>query len=192
MAGLNLLPWRDEARKESQKKFIIMVVSAVAIAATAVFGAYSFYQNQIGMQDTRNKYLESEIKDLDKTIAQIKKLDVTRKALLDRITIIEGLQSTRPGIVHLFDEMVKSLPKGMYLTNLEQKEGKIKLEGKAESNARVSSYMNRLDVSPWLSSSALNIISIDTRKKNDRLRNFSLSVTQLLKSGGDEENDNGN
>jgi len=192
MAGLNLLPWRDEARKESQKKFVIMVVSAVAIAATAVFGAYSFYQNQIGMQDTRNKYLESEIKDLDKTIAQIKKLDVTRKALLDRITIIEGLQSTRPGIVHLFDEMVKSLPKGMYLTNLEQKEGKIKLEGKAESNARVSSYMNRLDVSPWLSSSALNIISIDTRKKNDRLRNFSLSVTQLLKSGGDEENDNGN
>ena len=75
--------------------------------------------------------------------------------------------------------MVKSLPKGMYLTNLEQKDGKIKLEGKAESNARVSSYMNRLDMSPWLSSSALNIISIDTRKKTDRLRNFSLSVSQL-------------
>jgi len=192
MAGLNLLPWRDEARKESQKKFVIMVVSSIAVAAIGVFGAYSFYQNQIDRQNTRNSYLESEIKDLDKTIAEIKKLDVTRKALLDRITIIEGLQSTRPGIVHLFDEMVKSMPKGMYLTNLEQKEGKIKLEGKAESNARVSSYMNRLDMSPWLSSSALNIISIDTRKKTDRLRNFSLSVTQLLKSGGDEENDNGN
>ena len=81
---------------------------------------------------------------------------------------------------------------GTSLTNLAQKDGKIKLEGKAESNARVSSYMNRLDMSPWLSSSALNIISIDTRKKNDRLRNFSLSVSQLLKSGGDEENDNGN
>jgi len=192
MAGLNLLPWRDEARKDSQKRFVIMVVSAVAIAATGVFGTYSYYQKQIDMQDARNKYLDLEIKDLDKTIAKIKKLDVTRKALLDRITIIEGLQSTRPGIVHLFDEMVKSLPKGMYLTKLEQKEGKIKLEGKAESNARVSSYMNRLDMSPWLSSSALNIISIDTRKKNDRLRNFSLSVTQLLKSGSDEENNDGN
>lgn len=192
MSGLNLLPWRDEARKESQKKFVIMVVSAVAVAATTVFGTYTFYQNQINRQDTRNAYLNTEINDLDKTIAQIKKLDVTRKALLDRITIIEGLQSTRPGIVHLFDEIVKSLPKGMYLTNLEQKDGKIKLEGKAESNARVSSYMNRLDMSPWLSSSALNIISIDTRKETDRLRNFSLSVSQLLKSGGDEENDNGN
>ncbi len=127
-----------------------------------------------------------------KQLIKAKERGVTKKALLDRITIIEGLQSTRPGIVHLFDEMVKSLPKGMYLTNLEQKDGKIKLEGKAESNARVSSYMNRLDMSPWLSSSALNIISIDTRKKTDRLRNFSLSVSQLLKSGGDEENDNGN
>jgi len=115
MAGLNLLPWRDEARKESQKKFVIMVVSAVAVAATAVFGGFTFYQSQIDMQNTRNKYLEAEIKDLDATIAEIKKLDVTKKALLDRITIIEGLQSTRPGIVHLFDEMVKSLPIG-YVT----------------------------------------------------------------------------
>ena len=192
MAGLNLLPWRDDARKESQKKFVVMVVGSIAVAASGVFGVYSFYQNEIDSQNARNKYLQSEIKTLDETIVKIKKLDVTRKALLDRITIIEGLQSTRPGIVHLFDEMVKSLPKGMYLTSLEQKESRIKLEGKAESNARVSSYMNRLDMSPWLSSSALNIISIDTREKNDRLRNFSLSVTQLLKSGGDEENDNGN
>ncbi|PWQ98526.1 PilN domain-containing protein [Leucothrix arctica] len=188
MAGLNLLPWREAARKESQKQFFMMAVAGVAISAIAVFGVYSFYQDQITKQSTRNMYVESEIKELDKTIAEIKKLDVTRKALLDRITIIEGLQSTRPGIVHLFDEMVKSLPKGMYLTELEQKESTIKLAGKAESNARVSSYMNRLDMSPWLSSSALNVIEIDTRKKkSERLRNFSLSVTQLLKSGGEEE-----
>ncbi|PWR00465.1 PilN domain-containing protein [Leucothrix pacifica] len=192
MAGLNLLPWREAARKESQKKFVVMVVGAIVVAASTVFGVFSFYQDQINKQDNRNKYLQAEIKTLDKTIAEIKKLDVTRKALLDRITIIEGLQSTRPGIVHLFDEMVKSLPKGMYLTSLEQKKTKIKLEGKAESNARVSSYMNRLDMSPWLSSSALNIISIDTREKTDRLRNFSLSVTQLLKPGGEGDSDNGN
>jgi type IV pilus assembly protein PilN len=192
MSGLNLLPWREAARKDSQKKFVVMVVSSIVVAASTVFGAFTFYQNQISKQDERNKYLQTEIKTLDKTIAEIKKLDVTRKALLDRITIIEDLQSTRPGIVHLFDEMVKSLPKGMYLTSLEQKKNKIKLEGKAESNARVSSYMNRLDMSPWLSSSALNIISIDTRKKTDRLRNFSLSVTQLLKPGGEGDTENGN
>jgi type IV pilus assembly protein PilN len=188
MAGLNLLPWREEARKESQKQFFMMAVAGVVVSSLVVLGVYSFYQDQITKQTTRNQYVQSEIKELDKTIAEIKKLDVTRKALLDRITIIEGLQSTRPGIVHFFDEMVKSLPKGMYLTELEQKDGSIKLAGKAESNARVSSYMNRLDMSPWLSSSALNVIEIDTRKKKtERLRNFSLSVTQLLKSGGSEE-----
>ena len=174
MAGLNLLPWRDDARKESQKKFVVMVVGSIAVAASGVFGVYSFYQNEIDSQNARNKYLQSEIKTLDETIVKIKKLDVTRKALLDRITIIEGLQSTRPGIVHLFDEMVKSLPKGMYLTSLEQKESRIKLEGKAESNARVSSYMNRLDMSPWLSSSALNIISIDTREKKRPVKELQL------------------
>ena len=188
MAGLNLLPWREEARKESQKQFFMMAVAGVVVSSLVVLGVYSFYEDQITKQTTRNQYVQSEIKELDKTIAEIKKLDVTRKALLDRITIIEGLQSTRPGIVHFFDEMVKSLPKGMYLTELEQKDGSIKLAGKAESNARVSSYMNRLDMSPWLSSSALNVIEIDTRKKKtERLRNFSLSVTQLLKSGGSEE-----
>lgn len=188
MAGLNLLPWREAARKESQKQFFMMAVAGVVVSSLVVLGVYSFYQDQIQKQMTRNNYVTSEIKELDKTIAEIKKLDVTRKALLDRITIIEGLQSTRPGIVHLFDEMVKSLPKGMYLTELEQKDNTIKLAGKAESNARVSSYMNRLDMSPWLNSSALNVIEIDTRKKkSERLRNFSLSVTQLLKSGGSEE-----
>lgn len=192
MAGLNLLPWREASRRESQKKFVMMLVGAVAFASSVVFGAYSFYQDQIGKQIERNDYVNAEIKTLDKTIAEIKKLDVTRKALLDRITIIEGLQSTRPGIVHLFDEMVNSLPKGMYLTSLEQNKNQIKLEGKAESNARVSSYMNRLDMSPWLSSSALNIISIDTKKKSDRLRNFSLSVTQLLKPGGEGDSKHGN
>ncbi|PID46227.1 MAG: pilus assembly protein PilN [Proteobacteria bacterium] len=191
MAGLNLLPWREAARKESQKQFVMSLVAAIAVSAGIVFGVYSFYQEEINKQDRRNEYLRHEISRLDKTIAEIKKLDVTRKALLDRIAIIEGLQSTRPGIVHLFDEMVKSLPKGMYLTSLEQKKTTIKLEGKAESNARVSSYMNRLDMSPWLSSSALNIISIDTRKKTDRLRNFSLSVTQLLKPGGEGGSENG-
>ncbi|RVU84494.1 pilus assembly protein PilN [Leucothrix sargassi] len=188
MAGLNLLPWREAARKESQKQFFMMAVAGIAVSSIVVFGVYSFYQDQIKKQTERNEYVQAEIKELDKTIAEIKKLDVTRKALLDRITIIEGLQSTRPGIVHLFDEMVKSLPKGMYLTELKQEDDKIRLEGKAESNARVSSYMNRLDMSPWLSSSALNVIEIDKKKKeSERLRNFSLSVTQLLKSGTDEE-----
>ncbi len=181
MAGLNLLPWREEAREESRKQFIMLAITAVGLGVLTVFGGYSWMQGNISYQEQRNARLSAEIKALEKTIAEIKKLDGTRKALLDRIEIIDTLQSTRPSIVHLFDEMVKSLPKGLYLTKLEQKGNTIKLVGKSESNARVSSYMERLDASPWLSSSNLSILSKDKKQGDIRLRKFVLTVTQLLK-----------
>jgi len=181
MAGLNLLPWREEAREESRKQFIMMAISSVALGVLTVFSGYSWMQGNISYQEDRNTRLKTEIKNLEKTIAEIKSLDATRKALLDRIDIIDTLQSTRPSIVHFFDEMVKSLPQGLYLTKIEQKGNTIKLVGKSESNARVSSYMERLDSSAWLSSSSLSILSKDKQQGDIRLRKFVLNVTQLLK-----------
>ncbi len=181
MAGLNLLPWREEAKEESRKQFIMLAISSVAFGVLTVFGGYSWMQGNISYQESRNTRIKTEIKHLDIKIAEIKKLDATRKALLDRIEIIDTLQTTRPSIVHLFDEMVKSLPRGLYLTELQQKGTTIELVGKAESNARVSSYMDRLDASAWLSSSSLSILSKDKKRGDVRLRKFKLKVTQLLK-----------
>lgn len=192
MAGINLLPWRDAARKKSQQQFVMSVVAAVALGVAFVGTGYTYMENRISYQESRNAHIDKEIKLLDIALEEIKTLDANRKALLDRIAVIERLQSTRPGIVHLFDEMVNALPKGLYLTKLSQSKNKIKLEGKAESSARVSSYMNRLNASPWLSSSDLNTIKVASKNNNNRLRYFSLNVTQLLKSGGDEEDFNGN
>jgi len=194
MSGINLLPWREAARKKSQQNFVMSVVGAVTVGAILVGAGYTYMDGRISYQEERNAYIEAEIKNLDKALEEIKTLDANRKALLDRIAVIERLQSTRPGIVHLFDEMVNSLPKGLYLTQLKQEKNKIKLIGKAESSARVSSYMNRLNSSPWLKSSDLNTIKVDTKNKdgNNSLRYFSLNVTQLLTSGSDEENENGN
>ena len=186
MSGINLLPWREAARKQSQQNFVMSIVGGVAVGALVVAAGYTYMEGRIAYQETRNAHIEAEIKHLDKALEEIKTLDANRKALLDRIAVIERLQSTRPGIVHLFDEMVNSLPKGLYLTQLKQETNKIKLEGKAESSARVSSYMNRLNASPWLKSSDLNTIQVDSEKNNNNLRYFSLNVTQLLQSGGDE------
>lgn len=189
MAGINLLPWREAARKKSQQQFIMTAVGSIVLGAATVGAGYLYMQGRIDYQEKRNAYLQQEIKNLDSAIAEIKSLDAQRKALLDRIAVIERLQSTRPGIVHLFDEMVNALPKGLFLTKLQQTENKIKLEGKAESNARVSSYMNKLNSSPWLSSSDLNTISVaENNKDNSRLRYFSLNVTQLLQNSSEEEN----
>lgn len=187
MSGINLLPWREAARKQSQQNFVMSVVGAIAVGAVVVGAGYTYMEGRIEYQESRNSHIEAEITHLDKALAEIKTLDANRKALLDRIAVIERLQSTRPGIVHLFDEMVNSLPKGLYLTQLKQEGNKIKLEGKAESSARVSSYMNRLNASPWLKSSDLNTIQVDSEKGDNNLRYFSLNVTQLLQSGSEEE-----
>ena len=186
MAGLNLLPWREEARKKSQQHFIMMVAVTIAVGAVGVFGAYSYFNGEINYQNERNAYIKAETKRLDKSIREIKKLDATKKALMERIVVIESLQLARPGIVHLFDEMVNALPKGLFLTQLEQSAGKVKIEGKAESNTRVSSYMKRLNASPWLKSSDLNKISIDNSKDKNRLRRFKLNVTQVNKMAPDD------
>ncbi|MGB3918937.1 MAG: PilN domain-containing protein, partial [Thiothrix litoralis] len=178
MAGLNLLSWREKAREEKKKQFFTLVGVSAALATVAVFGAHQFMLSSIENQEQRNQFLTTEIAALDKQIKEIEKLDTTRQALLDRMQIIEDLQSTRPAIVHLFDEMVNALPKGMYLLSLKQEATKVQLEGKAESYARVSSYMNRLDASPWLSSSNLNIISTKQEAKDADilLRDFKLDV----------------
>ncbi|WGZ93571.1 MAG: PilN domain-containing protein [Candidatus Thiothrix putei] len=192
MAGLNLLPWREKAREEKKKQFFTLVGGSATLAAGIIFGAHQYMQYAIGYQEQRNQLLSTEITELDKQIKEIEALDATRQALLDRMQVIEDLQSTRPAIVHLFDEMVNALPKGMYLLHLQQEATKVQLEGKAESYARVSSYMNRLDASPWLSSSNLNVISTqkDATDEEMVLRDFKLDVTQLLRQTQDDTNSN--
>ncbi|MCK5917477.1 MAG: PilN domain-containing protein, partial [Cocleimonas sp.] len=171
--------------------FVMMVATAVAVGALTVFGAYTYYETEIAYQNKRNAYVTAETKRLEKSIKEIKKLDATKKALMERIAVIESLQFARPGIVHLFDEMVNALPKGLFLTKLEQSSGKVKIEGKAESNTRVSSYMKRLNASPWLKSSDLGKISIDNAKDKNRLRRFKLNVTQVLKTASDDVKEGG-
>lgn len=190
MAGLNLLPWRDKERELKKKQFFALLGASVALAGLMVFAAHTFMRTAVSYQESRNKVLTDEIANLDKQIEQIKKLDSTKQALLDRMQIIETLQSTRPAIVHLFDEMATALPQGMYLETLKQSETIVHVEGKAESNARVSTYMNSLDDSQWLNSSNLNIISVARQDgRPTPLRDFKLDVQQLLQQDKEEKNE---
>lgn len=183
MANFNLLPWREIQREQQKKQFITALISSALIAVGIAFAAHLYMQDRIDYQKSRNQYLKVEIRKRDQKIKEIKRLDETRQSLIDRIKVIETLQSTRPAIVHLFDEMATALPQGMYIANIKQKSTVVIVEGKAESNARVSSYMHRLDASPWLKSSNLHIIATEKEQKNTniRLKDFRLQVTQLLK-----------
>jgi type IV pilus assembly protein PilN len=179
MAHINLLPWREARRKEQQKEFLIFLFFGAAVAVVLVFFAHIQVNGMIDYQTARNQYLQNEIKILDKRIAEIRELEKTKAALLERMRIIEELQASRPGVVHLFDELVTSLPEGLYITSVTQKGNILTIEGEAESNARVSAYMRRLDASPWLTDSKLSIIKSNKKKDEaTQTKEFKLTVTQ--------------
>lgn len=178
MAKINLLPWRDTLRKEKQQEFFIMLGAGAAVAVLAVLLVHFQVNNMIDAQERRNSFLENEIVVLDDKIKEIQKLDATRRALIERMEVIQNLQATRPGIVHLFDEVVTTLPNSVYLTGLTQNQDKISLSGRAESNARVSSYMRNIEKSEWLSKPKLSVISTQEGDDGIRVSEFELSLAQ--------------
>ena len=166
MAHVNLLPWRAERRKQREREFYMQLVAAF-VAALGVMLLWMFWMNQrIDNQTERNSYLQTEIAQLDVRITKIKDLEKVREHLLARKQIIEQLQSNRSQMVHLFDEMVKTIPDGVRLTGMKQAGDVLTLEGVAESNARVASYMRNIDNSQWMGRTDLRKIENKTGTKD--------------------------
>ena len=120
MANINLLPWREEQRKELTQQFLIVMGVCAAFTAMVIFGVHIFISNQIDYQVDRNSFLKNEITRLDKELKQIADLENTKEKLLSRMEVIQSLQQRRPQIVHLFDELVRTLPEGIYLNTITQ------------------------------------------------------------------------
>lgn len=189
MAKLNLLPWRESRRKERQQEFLVVLGFACAVTAILVFYTNTHIGGMIEYQKSRNQFLQNEINLLNRKIKEIKELESTKKALLDRMKIIQTLQVSRPGVVHLFDELVRTLPEGIYLTNMTQVDNQLQISGRAESNARISSYMRNLNNSEWMTNPQL--IFIETSQgNNNRYSDFQLIVNQTVPGQEtDEEED---
>jgi type IV pilus assembly protein PilN len=163
MAHINLLPWRAERRKQREREFF-MQLGAAFVAALLVLLLWVFWMNlRIDNQNERNTYLQGEIKQLDERIAKIKDLEKVRQRLLARKQIIEQLQANRSQMVHLFDELVKTIPASVRLTSMKQKADSMVLYGVAQSNASVAEYMRNLDASPWMGNADLDKTEIKYR-----------------------------
>ena len=158
MAKINLLPWRLERRKQKQKEFVTMLGTAAAIAIGLSALIVLYYNGQIRGQEEHNNYLNAEIATIDKQIEDIKDLETKKADLLSRKKAIECLQGRRSLMVHLFDDLVRTIPDGVKLTGLEQDGSKLTVNGSSQSNARVSAYMRNLQVSGWISQPELTII----------------------------------
>ena len=158
MPRINLLPWREAERKRKRQEFYLSLGAAVATAALATLLGQWQMNSAIKHQQARNDYLAGEIALLDKQIEEINGLDAQKQRLLARMEIIETLQRSRPEIVHVFDEIVRVLPEGVYLTYLRQTGTRFEVRGVAQSSTRVSSFMRNIDASEWLADPALQIV----------------------------------
>jgi type IV pilus assembly protein PilN len=175
MIRINLLPHREIKRKRQQKEFIIMTAAVLGLGAAAWFAVHSYLGGQLEEQNGRNNYLDSEIATLDKQIDEIKKLKEQTAALLQRKKVVESLQANRAETVYLLDQLVRQLPDGVYLKNVQQKGNKVTIGGYAQSNARVSTFMRNLESSPYLEKPVLIEIKAFA-DKTTRISEFSLTV----------------
>lgn len=181
MTKINLLDWRAQRREQIKQRFIAMMGVAVAVAAL-VFGAtYLMMKNAIDLQNDRNAYLQQQIADVDQKIKEIQELEKVKNNLLARMRVIEELQASRSATVHFFDELVNTLPEGVTLTSIKQAGTQVTVEGAAESNGRVSTYMKNLEASAWFNDPKLVVIKT-TESAGGRRSNFTLQVTNLTKA----------
>ncbi len=187
MTKLNLLPWRETYRQEKNKEFGVAMVIAGLIAAGIGFAGFKYAEDKVAFQNKRNQRLETEIAQLQLELKEIEKLEETKNNLLARMEIIQQLQGLRPQVVHLFQEVAERLPDGVFLTAMNQQgKDQLVIEGRAESNARVSALMRRLDQSEYLSDPRLEIIEAD---QEDGISTFKLNMVQKVPNA--EELDNG-
>ena len=175
MAHINVLPWREWERERRKNEFIVRIGLAILAGAAIVFGAGSYFDTSIETQNKRNQFLEGKIAMLDTQIVEIKNLQQERQQLLDRMRVIQELQGNRPVIVHIFDELVRTLSKGVYYKSLSMSGNNLNITGIAESNNRISSLMRQLNSSEWFAEPNLKGIRENT-DAGAQASNFTLTV----------------
>lgn len=168
MPRINLLPWREELRAERQREFGIHAGVASLLAAVTIGAAYFQVQGLIAHQDNRNGFLKNEISAVEKRIEEIRTMQELKQQLLNRTQVIEQLQQSRPDIVHLFDELVRTLPPGVFLTGVTQKANNLEIEGVADASGSVSLYMRNIEASDYLASPQLVFIENKSRGREKR------------------------
>lgn len=187
MTRINLLPWREWERQRTRQQFFYVLALAVILGIGIVFWANRISASAVANQQARNEYLHRQLAQMDRRIATIRSLKSTRDALLARMQVIEKLEQSRPTVVHLFDQLVRTAPDGLYLTSVDNRSGNLKISGVADSPAVVSTYMRQIAGSQWMGAPNLQIVRTHARG-NEKSSDFTVTtkVTNPQENAGDD------
>jgi len=185
MPRINLLPWRDQQRKERKLAFFVALGGAAIGAVVVAFGCFLLFKSMISSQEARNDRLRMEIKTVDRQIEEINDLEAQKQRFIARMQVIEKLQRSRSEVVHLFDEVAKTMPDGTYLTAFTQDGKKLKFEGVAQSSTRVSTFMRSISGSQWMKDPELEVV--ESKPGATVGNSFVLDASQIVTSNEDDE-----
>lgn len=177
MAKINLLPWREEQRTRLTREFGVSALLTAVVGVAVVFAGINFAQKKIDYQESRNNYLQREVDKLKAELKEIEELESTKSNLLARMDIIQELQTKRPQVVHTFQELAARVPDGVFLMSMKQDKDRLTFEGRADSNARVSTLMRNLDASDWFKDPGLDVIQ---SAKDSSISTFKLRLSQSV------------
>ncbi|MFJ2323234.1 PilN domain-containing protein [Pseudomonas sp. NPDC087817] len=178
MARINLLPWREERREERRKRFLLALIGVVAGSVGAVFIADQIVSAAIDRQVARNDYIGKQIAVVDERIKQISDLKAHRQQLVERMRIIQDLQGNRQVSGRIFDQLARTLPDGVYFTDVKMAGKILSISGAAESNNRVSELMRNLDASDWFDAPSLTEVKATSADQLEQANVFQLTVRQ--------------
>ena len=191
MARINLLPWREEARRERQRQFMLSALVTAVLGVILVFLVGLVFDQKIAYQQARNQTIQQEIGLLQARIRQIEQLEQTRARLLSRKRIIEDLQASRSLTVEMLDQLAKSIPVGVTLSAIRQQGNTVTLEGTSQSNARVSAYLQSLEENELFVNPELNVVRIpdQSNQGSNPVEPYQYQIRVNLKprKGSDEE-----
>ena len=185
MPRINLLPWRDQQRKERKLAFFVALGGAAFGALVAAFAGYLLFKSMIGSQQQRNERMRTEIKIVDRQIEEINDLETQKQRFIARMQVIEKLQRSRSEVVHMFDEVAKTMPDGTYLTSFKEEGKKLKFEGVAQSSTRVSTFMRNISASQWMKDPELEVV--ESKTGNTVGNSFVLDASVITTSGDDDD-----
>ncbi|PCK09409.1 MAG: pilus assembly protein PilN [Alteromonadaceae bacterium] len=185
MAQINLLPWREEHRREKKKEFLIQLAIVCILGVLASYVWIQSVEASLRSQSSRNNIIQSEISVLEKQVTEIKNLKKERKQLLDRMKVIQDLEGKRAIIVHYFDEFANAVPDGIYVTSFKRVGDMLFVEGVSESNNRVAAFMRKLDESEWFSEPNLKSVEV-ARNLGDQTSVFAMQLKAVLPESEEE------
>jgi type IV pilus assembly protein PilN len=193
---INLLPWREKRRKEKQQEFILLLVLAAILGGAVWFLWSSAAQESIADQRTRNSHIEKELKIMESQIKEIRELEARRSDLIERMQVIQDLQGNRPSIVYIFDQLVRTVPDGVWYKEIERNGTSFTIRGIAESNNRISRLMRSLEESAWFEDPNLQTVkALDQNNQSDaesgEANEFQLTVRQSSPRKAEGENSEG-